>query len=108
VPCLNLVKAGYKFQKTPPRQVKKWFTGNGNATKWDMWNHFCTLQVGLDLRNLIPGTFNENAKDGVPKPHADLVDAFALAFAPTYLMHQNKTKAKAKPKAKRRKVASSH
>lgn len=68
----KLWKAGIPFTLPTPSQLKKFFTGKGNAKKEHMVQAFAT-RTGVDL----PAIFDYNKKD-MGSPVADVADAYAL------------------------------
>lgn len=66
--------AGIDYIMPAPTQVKKLFTGRGNASKDDMVSYFI-LNTKCDIIKLIGGT---NVKSG---PVNDLCDSYAMLYA---------------------------
>ena len=63
----------------PPKTLKKWFTGNGNASKLDMFNSFIASEDYL----LKDDGFHKyclslEIGEDVPKPIEDLVDSYVV------------------------------
>lgn len=62
-----------------PKGLKKWFTGNGNASKFDMFNSF----INIEDPSLKDDAFHKYCKnleivdENIPKPIEDMVDAYA-------------------------------
>jgi len=63
----------------PPKTIKKFFTGNGNANKEKMLEAFKTSEDELLLNDPFHKyILDTNYGDKIPKPVDDLVDAFAI------------------------------
>jgi hypothetical protein len=64
----------------PPKTLKKWYTGNGNATKCDMLRTYLNREennLSTKIKHIV------EVKDGefnIPKPIDDLVDSVALSM----------------------------
>lgn len=71
----KMYKAGIPFEVIPPTQIKKDFTGRGNANKGMMYMTFRDKYCPYDIHNAI-GELTEPAEIG--NPISDIVDAFAI------------------------------
>jgi hypothetical protein len=70
---------GDKLFVIPPKTVKKWYTGNGNATKCDMLRSYLNKNDN-DLSSLIREIVNVTEDEfNIPKPIDDLIDSIALS-----------------------------
>lgn len=67
---------GYKYEIVAPLSLKKSFTGNGRADKFQMYNVYSADVERPNLYALF--RVREDCKS-VPAPISDIVDAFALA-----------------------------
>lgn len=59
-----------EIKEIPPTSLKKWFTGNGSASKFEMYQQFYSM-TGLDLLTML----NNKSKD-INSPFEDMADAF--------------------------------
>lgn len=66
----NLWKAGIKYQTPAPTQVKKYFTGKGNANKLSMHEAF-EEKTGISIADLFDLAADKN-------PVSDVVDSYAM------------------------------
>ena len=64
---------GFNYAEIPPKQLKKYYTGNGNANKFTMYYQFMSEKY-LDFCNILGLKIGEK----VPNPIQDLVDAYAI------------------------------
>lgn len=96
----TLFRHGFTYCEYPPTHVKKMFTGKGNANKLEM----CQFYHKQDAKR--PSLFDMlnlrlSAKQMVPHPIEDLVDAFGLVVT-TYRHHVSKDTAAKKVSKKRK------
>ena len=78
--CLNKNNIPYSIK--PPTKIKKNFTGNGRASKRDMYNAFVT-NLSVDLFTIF--RMKDNDSKNIPNPIQDIVDAFAIVFPTIFL-----------------------
>ncbi len=82
----------YPTHTIAPKSLKKWFTGNGNASKVDMFNSFINSKDPYlkedEFHKYCKGIVIE--RDNVPKPIEDLVDAYAVCKYQTEQSNQIK------------------
>ncbi len=71
----KLVDLKFKIKECPPTQIKKFFTGKGNATKWMMYQQM-KQSYNIDLCKILDSHLGKNFD--VPHPVEDLVDSFAI------------------------------
>jgi hypothetical protein len=70
---------GDKIFVVPPKTLKKWYTGNGNATKCGMLRSYLEKNNN-DLTSKIREVCKiEDGEFNIPKPLDDLVDSIALS-----------------------------
>ena len=69
----NLWEEFIHFDVIPPKQVKKYATGSGNASKEDMYDAFCKENPGTDLKSLLTPRAS-----GVISPLSDVVDSYFI------------------------------
>lgn len=62
----------------PPKSIKKKFTGNGNASKFDMLKSFLSKDSLLKDR-LIEIGLDKSEEFNIPKPVDDIIDSVALS-----------------------------
>lgn len=75
------------IEKYPPKQVKKSFTGNGNANKKDMFNAFINLETTIPFqleckrfRDEILILHKNGEFSKIKKPYEDIIDSFAITI----------------------------
>jgi len=73
----HLYKKGIDFIEYPPKSIKKFFTGNGNASKYTMYLCFKRLDV-VDLQDVL--SIKVERASQIPHPVEDIVDSVAIAL----------------------------
>jgi hypothetical protein len=72
-------EVGDKIYVVPPKTLKKWYTGNGNATKCGMLRSYMEKNDNDLTRKISEWCKIEDEEFSIPKPIDDLVDSIALA-----------------------------
>lgn len=71
----KMYKTGIPFKVVPPSQIKKDFTGRGNANKGMMYLQFRDHHSPYDICNAIGEKTNP---DNIGNPISDIIDAYAI------------------------------
>jgi hypothetical protein len=72
-------EVGDKIYVVPPKTLKKWYTGNGNATKCGMLRSYMEKNDNDLTHKIREWCKIEDEEFSIPKPIDDLVDSIALA-----------------------------
>lgn len=70
-----LWRAGISHNELPPKTVKKFSTGNGNADKHDMAEAFISNEADIDLFGHFDKEYSRDMKK-IPSPISDMIDAY--------------------------------
>lgn len=71
----KLYKAGYDFDVSAPKEIKKHFSGKGNATKGVMYMSFRDKHCPYEIHHAIGDT---EIPDDIKSPVSDMIDAYAI------------------------------
>ena len=69
----NMWEEFIQYDVIPPKSVKKYATGSGNASKDKMYSAFCEEAPGIDLRSILTPR-----SSGVINPVSDIVDSYFI------------------------------
>lgn len=68
----GLYRGGYEYETAPPKTIKKFATGNGNADKSKMEEAWME-EVGIDLRSIYRQSKSNDS------PSSDIIDSYFIA-----------------------------
>lgn len=70
-----LWRANIFHNELPPKTVKKFSTGSGNASKHDMTESFIAEDTGIDIFAHFNKEYSRDMKE-IPSPISDMIDAY--------------------------------
>lgn len=79
----SLYMMGVSFKEIPSKSIKKWFTGNGSATKYQMYSQFAQINPDVNILDILK---DESDIGNLSDPIPDVVDAWAMCLMCEYDM----------------------